>query len=88
MYALGPNYFDSAFNKFDCIVIFGSIFEVGNIIPHANTNTNTSTVTNTITNTNVQVFWVNFIPRAGSFGLSGLRALRLLRVFKVTKYVS
>ena len=28
MYALGPNYFDSAFNKFDCIVIFGSIFEV------------------------------------------------------------
>lgn len=60
MYALGPNYFDSAFNKFDCIVIFGSIFEV---------------------------FWVNFKPRAGSFGLSGLRALRLLRVFKVTKYV-
>ena len=58
MYALGPNYFDSAFNKFDCIVIFGSIFEV---------------------------FWVNFKPRAGSFGLSGLRALRLLRVFKVTK---
>ena len=58
MYALGPNYFDSAFNKFDCVVIFGSIFEV---------------------------FWVNFKPRAGSFGLSGLRALRLLRVFKVTK---
>ena len=58
MYALGPNYFDSAFNKFDCIVILGSIFEV---------------------------FWVNFKPRAGSFGLSGLRALRLLRVFKVTK---
>merc|ERR1719320_1088788 len=28
MYALGPNYFDSAFNKFDCVVIFGSIFEV------------------------------------------------------------
>jgi len=61
MYALGPNYFDSAFNKFDCVVIFGSIFEV---------------------------FWVNFKPRAGSFGLSGLRALRLLRVFKVTKYWS
>ena len=58
MYALGPNYFDSAFNKFDCVVIFGSIFEV---------------------------FWVNFKPRAGSFGLSGLRWLRLLRVFKVTK---
>ncbi|KAK7605440.1 hypothetical protein V9T40_007298 [Parthenolecanium corni] len=29
IYALGPrNYFQSAFNRFDCIVIFGSIFEV------------------------------------------------------------
>ncbi|KAG1668868.1 Voltage-dependent calcium channel type A subunit alpha-1 [Nymphon striatum] len=29
MYALGPRiYFDSAFNKFDCVVISGSIFEV------------------------------------------------------------
>ena len=28
MNALGPNYYDSAFNKFDCVVIFGSIFEV------------------------------------------------------------
>ena len=50
--------FNLIFNRFDCAVITGSIFEV---------------------------FWVNFKPRAGSFGLSGLRALRLLRVFKVTK---
>ena len=58
-YALGPViYFKSAFNRFDFVVITGSIFEV---------------------------LWVNFKPRAGSFGLSGLRALRLLRVFKVTK---
>lgn len=29
MYALGPRcYFQSAFNRFDCIVILGSIFEV------------------------------------------------------------
>ena len=46
MYALGPNYFDSAFNKFDCIVIFGSIFEVGKF-PNTNTNTNTNTYANT-----------------------------------------
>ena len=60
LYALGPFiYFKSAFNKFDTIVITGSILEV---------------------------FWVNFKPRANAFGLSGLRALRLLRVFKVTKY--
>lgn len=59
LYALGPLiYFSSAFNRFDCLVISASIFEV---------------------------FWVNFRPRAGSFGISGLRALRLLRVFKVTK---
>ena len=30
--------------------------------------------------------WVNYSPRANSFGISALRALRLLRVFKVTKY--
>ena len=60
LYALGPTaYFKSAFNRFDCAVITGSLFEV---------------------------CYVNFMPRAGSFGLSGLRALRLLRVFKVTKY--
>lgn len=29
MYALGPRiYFESAFNRFDCVVISGSIFEV------------------------------------------------------------
>lgn len=29
MYALGPRiYFESAFNRFDCVVITGSIFEV------------------------------------------------------------
>lgn len=29
MYALGPRiYFESAFNRFDCVVICGSIFEV------------------------------------------------------------
>lgn len=29
MYALGPRkYFESAFNRFDCIVIFGSLFEI------------------------------------------------------------
>lgn len=29
IYALGPlKYFDSAFNRFDCVVIFGSVFEV------------------------------------------------------------
>eukprot|EP00094_Tigriopus_californicus_P013635 TCALIF_13192-PA protein Name:"Similar to CAC Voltage-dependent calcium channel type A subunit alpha-1 (Apis mellifera)" AED:0.16 eAED:0.16 QI:0/0.61/0.47/0.84/0.77/0.89/19/0/1097 len=62
LYALGPAaYFSSAFNRFDCAVITGSLLEV---------------------------MWVNFKPRAGSFGLSGLRALRLLRVFKVTKYWS
>ena len=31
-------------------------------------------------------WWVNYSPRANSFGISALRALRLLRVFKVTKY--
>ena len=30
-------------------------------------------------------WWVNYSPRANSFGISALRALRLLRVFKVTK---
>lgn len=29
MYALGPRkYFESAFNRFDCVVIFGSLFEI------------------------------------------------------------
>jgi hypothetical protein len=29
MYALGPRiYFESSFNRFDCVVISGSIFEV------------------------------------------------------------
>lgn len=33
MYALGPRiYFESSFNKFDCVVISGSIFEVMNLI--------------------------------------------------------
>ena len=59
MYALGlVAYFQSAFNRFDCLVIFGSLFEE---------------------------WWVNYSPRANSFGISALRALRLLRVFKVTK---
>ena len=83
MYALGPNYFDSAFNKFDCIVIFGSIFEVFCSI----TISLHTIMFKFKKNEFKKVFWVNFIPRAGSFGLSGLRALRLLRVFKVTKYV-
>ena len=30
MYALGPRiYFESSFNRFDCIVILASVFEVG-----------------------------------------------------------
>ncbi|XP_059097525.1 voltage-dependent calcium channel type A subunit alpha-1-like [Tigriopus californicus] len=62
MYALGVTaFFNSSFNRFDVMVITGSVLEV---------------------------FWVNFHERAGSFGLSALRALRLLRVFKVTKYWS
>ncbi|CAB4057699.1 CACNA1B [Lepeophtheirus salmonis] len=36
----------------------------------------------------VEVIWVHFKDKGGSFGLSALRALRLLRVFKVTKYWS
>ena len=38
MYALGPRiYFESAFNRFDCIVILGSIIEVcwTNLVPLA-----------------------------------------------------
>ena len=34
MYALGPRiYFESSFNRFDCIVIIASVFEVRKMLP-------------------------------------------------------
>jgi len=81
LYALGVTaFFNSSFNRFDCIVISGyvySIFVRG-----------TRALNKRAFRSVFEVFWVTHHDRAGSFGLSALRALRLLRVFKVTKYWS
>ena len=87
MYALGiVAYLQSAFNGFDCIVIFGSVFEelwINYGHRFAITHTLCDHIIKPIFY--FDEFYIIADYRAGSFGISALRALRLLRVFKVTK---
>ncbi|PRD33048.1 UNVERIFIED_CONTAM: Voltage-dependent calcium channel type A subunit alpha-1 [Trichonephila clavipes] len=76
VYALGARiYFESAFNRFDCVIPYFKFVKTEFLLK-----------IKVICGSIFEVVWSSV--RGGSFGLSVLRALRLLRIFKVTKYWS